>query len=149
MELRITAWDSTGEEGVYLWARYFNDTSLALNTINAILAYQPTVPHWGYNGNARRYWDNIYGGKLQRLERQIHHYGSALNALPLIKEYERNPTDWYLLRVAYGGLTGALSNIDEEGFASASFHSFADTLKWDGYSGVSLRLYLLILFNLV
>jgi hypothetical protein len=28
-----------------------------------------------------------------------------------------------------------LSNIDQGGFASASFHSFEDTLKWDGYSG--------------
>lgn len=28
-----------------------------------------------------------------------------------------------------------MSNIDQDGFASASFHSFADTLKWDGYSG--------------
>ena len=37
----------------------------ALNALNSILAYQPTVPHWGYNGNARRYWDNIYGGKVR------------------------------------------------------------------------------------
>jgi hypothetical protein len=79
--------------------------------------------------------DNIYGGKLQRIERQIHHYGSALNALPLISAFEANPTDYHLLRVGYGGLSGPLSNIDQGGFASASFHSFADTLKWDGYSG--------------
>lgn len=50
------AWDSTGQEGVYAWASYFNDTVTALNVINSILAYQPTVAHWGYNGNARRYW---------------------------------------------------------------------------------------------
>lgn len=37
--------------------------------------------------------------------------------------------------MGYGGLSGPLSNIDQSGFASASFHSFADTLKWDGYSG--------------
>jgi hypothetical protein len=30
---------------------------------------------------------------------------------------------------------GALSNIDQEGFASVAFHSFPSTLKWDGYSG--------------
>ena len=46
-----------------------------------------------------------------------------------------SPTDCYLLRVGYGGVSGALSSIDQEGFASASFHSFADTLKWDAYSG--------------
>ena len=32
-------------------------------------------------------------------------------------------------------MMGALSNIDQAGFASVAFHSFADTLKWDGYSG--------------
>lgn len=49
----FTAWDSTGEEGVYAWSAHFNDTKTATNTVNAILAYQPTVAHWGYNGNAR------------------------------------------------------------------------------------------------
>ncbi|KAG6885819.1 hypothetical protein C0993_009211 [Termitomyces sp. T159_Od127] len=129
------AWDSTGQEGVYAWATFFNDTQTATNALNSILAYQPLIPHWGYNGNARRYWDNIYGGKLQRIERQIHHYGSGLNALPLISAFEASPTDYYLLRVGFGGMSGPLSNIDQGGFASASFHSFADTLKWDGYSG--------------
>lgn len=79
--------------------------------------------------------DNIYGGKLQRIERQIHHYGSGLNALPLISAFESSPSDIFLLRLGFGGLSGPLSNIDQGGFASASFHSFADTLKWDGYSG--------------
>ncbi|KAH9855459.1 hypothetical protein C2E23DRAFT_857655 [Lenzites betulinus] len=129
------AWDSTGQEGVFAWATYFNDTTTAINALNSILAYQPTVPHWGYNGNARRYWDNVYGGKLQRIERQIHHYGSGLNAIPLISQFRSTPTDFYLLRVGFAGLSGPLSNIDQGGFAAASFHSFADTLKWDGYSG--------------
>lgn len=70
-----------------------------------------------------------------RIERQIHHYGSGLNALPLIAAFESSPTDYYLLRAGFGGLSGPLSNIDEGGFAAASFHSFADTLAWDGYSG--------------
>ncbi|KAJ3512831.1 hypothetical protein NLJ89_g3297 [Agrocybe chaxingu] len=129
------AWDSTGQEGVYAWSKYFGNTVTARNALDSILAYQPLIPHWGYNGNARRYWDNIYGGKLQRIERQIHHYGSGLNALPLISEFESSPTDYYLLRVGYAGLSGPLSNIDQGGFGSASFHSFADTLRWDGYSG--------------
>lgn len=129
------AWDSTGQEGVYMWAKYFNDTATRVNALNSIIAYQPTVPHWGWNGNARRYWDNLYGGKLRRIERQIHHYGSGLNALPLISEFQSNPTDWYLLRTGYGGLSGPLSNIDYGGFAAASFHSWPDTLIFDGYSG--------------
>jgi hypothetical protein len=65
------AWDSTGQEGVYAWSRYFGYNSTAMNTLNSILGYQPSLPHWGYNGNARRYWDNVYGGKLQRVERQV------------------------------------------------------------------------------
>ncbi|KAJ7867208.1 hypothetical protein B0H14DRAFT_3590349 [Mycena olivaceomarginata] len=129
------AWDSTGQEGVYAWSKFFNDTTTATNALNSIIAYQPLIPHWGYNGNARRYWDNVFGGKLRRIERQIHHYGSGLNALPLISAFESSPTDYFLLRVGHAGLSGPLSNIDQAGFGSASFHSFADTLAWDGYSG--------------
>jgi hypothetical protein len=128
-------WDSTGQEEVYAWTKYFGYEDKAKVTLNAILAYDPTVPHWGYNGNARRYWDFIYGGKLRRIERQIHHYGSGLNAIPLLSEYREHPEDLYLLRVGYGGTMGAISNIDQEGFASAAFHSFPDMLKWDAYSG--------------
>ncbi|KAF8203956.1 hypothetical protein BJ912DRAFT_1028539 [Pholiota molesta] len=115
------AWDSTGQEGIYAWSKYFGNNATAENALNAILAYQPLIAHWGYNGNARRYWDNIYGGKLQRIERQIHHYGSGLNALPLVSEFETSPSDFYLLRVGFAGLSGPLSNIDQGGFASASF----------------------------
>jgi hypothetical protein len=93
------------------------------------------VPHWGYNGNARRYWDFLYGGKIRRIERQLHHYGSGLNAIPVLSHYREHPDDIYLLRVGYGGTMGALTNIDQEGFASVAFHSFPNTLKWDPYSG--------------
>ncbi|KAH9915435.1 uncharacterized protein BXZ73DRAFT_106164 [Epithele typhae] len=129
------AWDSTGQEGVFAWATYFNDTTTATNALNSILAYQPSIPHWGYNGNARRYWDNVYGGKLQRIERQIHHYGSALNAIPLLTRFRTTPADTHLLRVGFAGSSAPLASVDARGFAAASFHSFADTLAWDAYSG--------------
>ncbi|KAI1459623.1 hypothetical protein F4805DRAFT_455423 [Annulohypoxylon moriforme] len=129
------AWDSTGQEGVYYWSKYFGFVNTTTKTVNSVLGYTPTVPHWGWNGNARRYWDNIYGGKLKRIERQIHHYGSGLNALVLLSAFRSDPSDTYLLQVGYGGTSGPLSNINAAGFASASFHSFPDTLKWDGYSG--------------
>lgn len=129
------AWDSTGQEEVYAWCRHFGYRDKALVTLDAILGYMPTLPHWGYNGNARRYWDFLYAGKLPRIERQIHHYGSAINAIPVLTEYRDHPDDFYLLRVGYGGTMGALTNIDQEGFASAAFHSFPSTLKWDAYSG--------------
>src|SRR5690606_40221737 len=84
-----------------------------------------------YNGNARRYWDFLYGGKLSRIERQIHHYGSALNAIPVLKAYQNNPDDLYLLRIGYGGRLGGIANITQDGFAPAAFHSFPSTLDID------------------
>ena len=128
-------WDSTGQEEVYAWCKYFGYTDKALVSLNSIIGYMPTLPHWGYNGNARRYWDFLYGGKIRRIERQLHHYGSGLNAIPVLAYYREHPADEYLLRVGYGGAMGALSNIDQEGFASVAFHSFPSTLKWDAYSG--------------
>lgn len=129
------AWDSTGQEEVYAWCKYFGFDDKALVSLNSIIGYMPTVPHWGYNGNARRYWDFLYGGKIRRIERQLHHYGSGLNAIPVLAHYRENPSDNYLLRIGYGGAMGALSNIDSEGFASVAFHSFPSTMKWDPYSG--------------
>jgi hypothetical protein len=128
-------WDSTGQEEVYVWCRYFGYDEKALVTLNAILGYMPTVPHWGYNGSARRYWDFMYAGKLRRLERQLHHYGSALNAIPVLTEFREHPDDLYLLRVGYGGLMGALANVTQEGFGPSAFHSYPSTLRIDGYSG--------------
>jgi len=92
------------------------------------------MPHWAYNGNARRYWDFLYGGKLSRVERQIHHYGSGLNAIPVLKAYRDHP-DFYLLKVGYGGTLGAISNITQDGFGSAAFHSYPSTMRIDYLSG--------------
>ncbi|HJP92562.1 MAG TPA: DUF5695 domain-containing protein [Pyrinomonadaceae bacterium] len=129
------AWDSTGQEEVYAWCKYFGYDDKALVSLNSILGYMPALPHWGYNGSARRYWDFLYAGKIRRIERQLHHYGSGLNAIPVLSYYRDHPTDEYLLRVGYGGTMGALSNVDQDGFASVAFHSFPSTLKWDPYSG--------------
>jgi len=128
-------WDSTGQEEVYAWMKYFGDQAKADVTLNAVLGYDPTIPSWGYNGSARRYWDFIYAAKYQRLERQLHHYGSGINAIPLLAAYREHPDDFYLLRVGYGGTMGALTDIDQQGFASAAFHAFPDMLKFDPYSG--------------
>lgn len=128
-------WDSTGQEEVYAWCRYFGYDEKALVTLNAILGYMPTVPHWGYNGSARRYWDFVYAGKLRRLERQLHHYGSGLNAIPVLTQFRDHPDDFYLLRVGYGGLMGAIANITEDGFGPSGFHAYPFTLRIDGYSG--------------
>ncbi|MDP1027949.1 DUF5695 domain-containing protein [Sphingomonas sp. KR1UV-12] len=129
------AWDSTGQPEVYAWMQYFGFPDKAAVTREVILGYDPTVPHWGYNGNARRYWDFLYGGKIKRIERQLHHYGSALNAVPLFDAYRRDPADLHLLRVAYGGFMGGITNVDREGFASAGFHSEPDVMDWDAMTG--------------
>jgi hypothetical protein len=128
-------WDSTGQPEVYAWMRHFGHEAQAAMTREVILGYDPTIPAWGYNGNARRYWDFLYGGKLRRIERQIHHYGSALNAVPLFDAYRANPEDFHLLRVAYGGLMGTLTNIDRRGFGSAAFHSWPDQMRFDALTG--------------
>ncbi len=128
-------WDSTGQEEVYAWCRYFGFDEKALVTLNAILAYTPAVPHWGYNGSARRYWDFVYAGKLRRIERQLHHYGSALNTIPVLSEYRVHPDDLYLLRVGYAGLMGGIANITQDGFGPSAFHAYPSTLRIDGYSG--------------
>lgn len=72
---------------------------------------------------------------MQRIERQLHHYGSGLNALVALSAFRSDPSDTYLLRIGYGGMNGPLSNIHQDGFAAAAFHSFPDTLAWDAYSG--------------
>lgn len=128
-------WDSTGQPEVYAWMRYFGFQPQADITREVILGYDPTIPSWGYNGNARRYWDFLYGGKYARVERQIHHYGSALNAVPLFDAFRQNPADMHVLRVAYGGMMGGITNIDQDGFSSAGFHAWPDMMKWDPYSG--------------
>ncbi|QNL50767.1 hypothetical protein H8S90_04000 [Olivibacter sp. SDN3] len=128
-------WDSTGQEEVYMWSDYFGYDDKAKVTLNAILAYMPTVPHWAYNGNAHRYWDFLYGGKISRVERQIHHYGSALNAIPVLKNYRDHLDDLYLLRVGYGGLLGGIANVTQDGFGPCAFHSFPSTLANDALSG--------------
>jgi hypothetical protein len=53
----------------------------------------------------------------------------------VLSEYRSHPEDLYLLRVGYAGTMGAITNIDQEGFASAAFHSFPDMLKFDALSG--------------
>lgn len=128
-------WDSTGQDEVYAWMRWFGDDHKAVVTREAILGYDPTMPHWGYNGSARRYWDFRIAGELQREERQLHHYGSSLNAIPLFESFRRDPDDFHLSRVAYGGLAGSLTNIDPDGFGSCGFHAWPDALRFDNFAG--------------
>jgi len=76
-----------------------------------------------------------YGGKLKRIERQIHHYGSGLNSQVFLSAFQDDPSDTYLLRTGYAGSFAPMTNINQDGFPSAAFHSFPDTLTWDGITG--------------
>ncbi len=130
------AWDSTGQEEVFAWTKYFGLESQSQSALSSVVGYMPLIPHWGYNGSARRYWDFIYAGAPgSRYERQLHHYGSGLNAIPVLTQYRQQPDDLHLLRIGYAGTMGALTNIDQDGFASVAFHAFPETLTWDAYSG--------------
>jgi hypothetical protein len=130
------AWDSTGQPEVYAWTEYFGYHEKAQVCLDSILGYMPTVPSWAYNGNARRYWDFYYGAAPPgQQERQIHHYGSGINAVPVLSAFRSHPDDLYLLYVGYGGAMGALAAIDQDGFPSAAFHANPAILKWDTYTG--------------
>jgi hypothetical protein len=130
------AWDSTGQEEVFAWTKYFGYNEKAQLCLNSILGYMPSIPNWGYDGNARRYWDFYFGAAPGgHQERQIHHYGSGINAVPLLTQYRESPNDLYLLRLGFAGHMGALSAIDKDGFPSPAFHSWPGNMHWDTYIG--------------
>ena len=127
-------WDSTGQEEVYLWCDYFGYTNKAQVTLNAILGYMPAIPHWAYNGNARRYFDSMVYGKWRIIARESHHYGSSLNAIPVLHAYRNSPDDIHLLQVGYAGAMGVLANISSNGFGSMCFISDPERMACEPYS---------------
>ncbi len=128
-------WDSTGQEEIYTWCRYFGLNDKAQVTLSAILSYMPTVPNWAYNGAGRRYFDApVNGTRWQHIVRMTNHYGSGINSIPLMDAYRRNPTDLYLLRVGYAGLDQLMANIDSDGFASYGFDCDPAILRFDPYT---------------
>lgn len=53
----------------------------------------------------------------------------------MLAAYRDDPSNSYYLRVGYGGISGPLSNIHQNGWASCAMHSWPEHLFWDGYSG--------------
>ena len=128
-------WDSTGQEEVYTWCDYFDDQELASKTVGAILAYTPSIPHWGYNGAARRYFDSYVYGKRVKITREFGHYGSSLNAIPIINDYKyHNSDDFYNLKVGYAASTSILNSIDQEGFGSMAFLTDPEYMEFEPYT---------------
>jgi hypothetical protein len=128
-------WDSTGQEEIYTWCRYFGADDKAQVTLNAILGYMPTVANWAYNGAGRRYFDApVNGTRWPQIVRMTNHYGSSINAIPVMDAFRRSPDDLYLLRVGYAGMSQVLANIESEGFGSYGFDADPAILKFDPYT---------------
>ncbi len=128
-------WDSTGQEEVYSWCRYFGFDDKAQVTVDAILGYMPTVPNWAYNGAARRYFDApVNGTRWPDIGRMTNHYGSSLNAIPVLDNYRRNSEDFYSLRVGYAGMNQVIANIDANGHGSYGFDANPAVLQFDPYT---------------
>ena len=128
-------WDSTGQEEVYSWCRYFGFDDKAQVTVEAILGYMPTVPNWAYNGAARRYFDApVNGTRWPDIGRMTNHYGASLNSIPVLDNYRRNPEDFYSLRVGYAGMSQILANIDRNGHGSYGFDATPAVLQFDPYT---------------
>ena len=119
------AWDSTGQEEIFAWTEFFGYKDKAGVALDSILGYMPAIPHWGYNGNARRYWDFIYGGAPGgTIERQIHHYGSGINAIPVLARVPRASRRRLPAAHRLRRIDGRAHGIDQDGFPSAAFHSY-------------------------
>ena len=128
-------WDSTGQEEVYSWSKYFGNDAKARVTLDAIAAYLPTVPNWAYNGAGRRYFDEaVNQTRWPDIVRLTNHYGSSLNAIPVLEAFRRNPSDLHLLRTGYAGMQQLIANIDDEGFASGNFDADPAILAFDPFS---------------
>ena len=129
------SWDTTGQEEAYIWGRYFNNSALAMSSLNQILAYSPLVPNWAWHGSAFGEGDFGNNGVYRANERVLQHYRSGLNAIPPTEEFLRNPHDFYLLRLAAGSVSGVLTNIDVDGAPSMAFHGDPGSMFFDPASG--------------
>lgn len=128
-------WDSTGQEEVYQWCKYFGFADKAKVSLEAIVAYTPDVPNWAYAGSARRYFDCACYGKITKVVREAHHYGGSLNAIPLLDGYRNAPEDFHLLRTGYAGATGTLTGVDAQGHGAMAFLVDPEIMDWDPFSG--------------
>lgn len=76
--------------------------------------------------STRQVWGN---------EREFHHYGSTLNAIPVLDHYKAFPARQHLLKLGSCALMGHLSLHAPSGAASMAWHGDPALLKRDAYSG--------------
>ena len=79
---------------------------------------------------------SVINGKTQwGNERELHHYGATLNAIPVLDSFKAFPRREHLLRLGGCALLGHLTNIHPSGAASMAWHGDPGLLRRDGYSG--------------
>jgi len=136
-------WDTTGQEECAVWGAYYDATNetygpLSNRIVDAILAFQPSVWNWAWHGNAEGWGDFSNNAKWMITggwEREGGHYRSGLNSIPLGEGFRRDPDEFYMLEVAMGGMTGLLTNINEEGAPLMGFHMHPFVSQHDPNSG--------------
>jgi hypothetical protein len=55
--------------------------------------------------------------------------------VPLFDAFRQNPADLHLLRVAYGGMMGGITNIAQTASARPRSTSWPDMMQWDAITG--------------
>ena len=131
------AWDSTGQEEIFAWTEL-----LRLQGQGARVArLDPRLHADGAALGLQRQRAPLLGLLLRRARRAARPSGRFITTVPAStrsrcsRSIREHPDDFYLLRIGYGGSMGALTNIDQEGFPSAAFHSYPQNLRWDDYTG--------------
>ncbi|WP_263851849.1 DUF5695 domain-containing protein [Lentilactobacillus parakefiri] len=95
----------------------------------------PLIPHWGYNGDSRRYFDSFVYGKREKITREFGHYGSSLNAIPILDNYKyHDSNDLFKLKTGYAASTSILSSIDQTGFGSMAFLTDPEFMEFEPYT---------------
>ena len=128
------SWDSTGHEEIATWLSRFGHDAKAAATTRAVTAYVTLTPHWAFAGSARRWWDFSINGDGRGNERGFHHYGAALNSIPLFAAAMAARHDAWLWRLAAAANGGSLTNVRGDGSASMAWHADNDLLTRDSYS---------------
>lgn len=122
------AYDNTGYEAVVRFCMLLNKKEIALELASIIAANKGNQPLWYRNGSDIRWWDGAFD-----FCGECHHYTSPYNSAALVNLMA--DTDWLkpdksLCASAYGGLTGVLAKIREDGFASMCFGPEPESQKF-------------------
>ena len=143
------AYDTTGQEEVWVWLSYFANASNAYaaaanRTLEAVLGYMRHLPNAFWHAGGRSMGDLGNNGKWlvnRGGERLLQHYRAGLNAIPLIEAFRAAPGDAFLLHTAMGALLGGYGSIlpashpTSPGAVSMGFHTAPFALEYDPRSG--------------